>query len=242
MKQDIEYPDASKEIAVAATPYMSDYTETIEFDSYLLSHLPATLTEALTPLFETLQPDTIDYKENGFQSRFRAFSSFRVEEDTFIPDRHLLKHFNRQKKFHTKGEGMQPVWLVNAQNISILQKLLKRITLAIPIQSDHYFYGINAIRVIADRDYMGAPAPGLHQDGYDFSCHLNIARKNVSGGMSILASDIRPETTKIQHELQPGEFLFFNDRQLYHTATAVTPMYIGLPTWRDMFIIDITHA
>jgi hypothetical protein len=217
--------------------------ESQEFDGYLLGRLPSLLIKDLAFIFASLPADIIDYKQNGFQSRFRAFSSFRFKDGCFAPDRELLCHFNRKKQFHVQGVGSHPEWLATTANLETLQSLLKRIALASPLKSESdYHYGINAVRVVADDHYMGAPAPGLHQDGYDFSCHINIARENVSGGMSIIAKTEDPKTTMVKHDLHPGEFLFFNDRTLHHTATAVTPMYVGHPTWRDMIIVDIVRA
>lgn len=212
------------------------------FSNYLLGRLSASLTRELGSVFSSLPPDPVDYKRNGFQSRFRSFSAFHYAEGAFQEDSSLLKHFNHQKEFHTNQPSGELSSLVDESNGHTLKKLLAEILASSPVKDGtEYYYGINAVRVIANDHFMGAPAPGLHQDGYQFSCHINIARENVSGGMSIIAVSKEPDTTCIRHELQPGEFLFFNDRTLHHTATAVTPMYAGYRSWRDMIIIDIVE-
>ena len=230
----------TQELDSNTSSFMPGRQPHIGFTNYLLGKIPAELTARLAPIFASLPADTIDYKENGFQSRFRAFSSFRYEGDAFIPDPSLLDYFNHKKEFHFGGSQSFPAWLINPANQKILQQLLEEIVCSAPIRKEaDYHYGINAVRVVANDNFMGAPAPGLHQDGYNYSCHVNVTRENVSGGMSIIDLNQNPKSTMIRHELQPGDFVFFSDCTLHHTATAITPMYCGHASWRDMIIIDI---
>ncbi|PZU68652.1 2OG-Fe dioxygenase family protein [Sphingobium sp.] len=212
----------------------------MQFSGYILGKLPSAITSDLAALFTLLPPDIIDYKSNGFQSRFRCFGAFRGDGEGFAPDINVRDRFNHKKKFHTDNRDRHPAPLPQeALQEGLIERLLKTIFSGSPLKSHRgYLYGVNLIRVTANDDFMGAPAPGLHQDGYDYSCHINIARNNVSGGASIIAETSSPETTVLDHELQPGEYVFFNDRTLHHTATPVTPRYGGHPTWRDMIIID----
>lgn len=218
--------------------------QTMKFDSYILGRIPTSLVADLALLFEGLPADVIDYKRNGFRSRFRGFGAFEYRDGAFYHDPSLLGRFNAHKDFHTITAGGPPAALSNeAISGEAIANLLRVVVARSPLKATQdYIYGVNLIRVRANDDFMGAPAPGLHQDGYDFSCHINIARQNVTGGASLIAEEQTPESLLLECELQPGEFVFFNDRTLYHTASAIMPRYSGYETWRDMIIIDVVRA
>ncbi|MDZ7970265.1 MAG: 2OG-Fe dioxygenase family protein [Nostoc sp. DedSLP03] len=213
----------------------------MRFDRYIKSLLPGDLSNQLSALFDELPLDVIDYKQTGFQSRYRSFSAYAFDNGTFVHSPQLIQYFNAQKDFHTIHNARPPAALSKATLSSgMIEKLLDVVLCYSPLKSaEEYIFGINLIRVRADDNHMGAPAPGFHQDGYDYSCHINIARQNVSGGASIIATRPDPKAVVIDCELQPGEFVFFNDRTLYHTASPVTPRYGGYETWRDMIIVDV---
>jgi hypothetical protein len=210
------------------------------FDSFLFSKLTDALSQALLQSFDRLRPDTIAYNKTGATTRYRSFGAFRRTESKFIPANDLLTRFNTPKDYHTAHARPNPLddELVAS---NAMQLLLDQIAPCLPIPLDSYAVGINQIRVVADDERMGSPAPGLHQDGYDFSCHLAIARRNVAGGISIVAKSPRPDDVVIEQCLNPGEFLFFNDRALYHTATPVTCRIGGTPAARDMLIVDFVR-
>jgi hypothetical protein len=212
-----------------------------EFNTYIRGKLPAELVDDLKAHFEHLEADVIDYKRNGYQSRSRRFGAFSFNGEQFEHDPSLRRHFNQVRQFHTHHTGSQPAGLTEASlGTDVYNALLHAVVATSPIkQARDYMFGINLVRVCADDDHMGAPAPGLHQDGYDYSCHINVTRQNVSGGTSILALAPRPEAVVVECDLMPGEFVFFNDRTMYHTASPVTPRCGGHKTWRDMIIVDL---
>jgi hypothetical protein len=212
-----------------------------DFSTYIHGKLPAELVADLKPHFDDLEPDVIDYKRNGYQSRSRRFGAFSCNGEQFEHDPTLLQHFNQVRKFHTHYTGCQPAGLTERSLATgVYNALLQAVLATSPIKrGGDYMFGINLVRVRADDDHMGAPAPGLHQDGYDFSCHINVTRQNVSGGTSILATAPRPDAVVVECDLTPGEFVFFNDRTMYHTASPVTPRCGGHETWRDMIIVDL---
>ena len=81
------------------------------------------------------------------------------------------------------------------------------------------------------------PAPSLHQDGYEYSLHLNVSRKNIQGGESILSPSSHEEDIFCRKILSEGEYIFFDDKMLHHTATAIKSE-IGEYGYRDMIIFD----
>lgn len=213
----------------------------LDFTTYIRGELAAELVAELKTHFEDLDPDVIDYKRTGYQSRSRRFGTFAFTGERFDHDPSLRQHFNHAKHFHTHHTGCQPAALTEASLATgVYDALLQAVLASSPIKNGRDFmFGINLVRVRADDEHMGAPAPGLHQDGYDYSCHINITRQNVSGGTSILALAPRPEAVIVECDLMPGQFVFFNDRTIYHTASPVTPRCGGHATWRDMIIVDL---
>jgi hypothetical protein len=213
----------------------------LDFTSYVRGRLPPELIDRLRPYFEDLEADVIDYKQHGFQSRTRRFGAFSFTGEKFTHDPSLAPRFNVRKQFHTQYMGTPPAGLTETSLATgIFDAVLQAVLAVSPIKpGSDYMFGINLVRVRADDDHMGAPAPGLHRDGYDYSCHINVSRHNVSGGTSILAMTPRPDTVIVECDLAPGELVFFNDRTIYHTASPVTPRCGGHETWRDMVIVDM---
>ena len=123
-----------------------------------------------------------------------------------------------------------------------IEEMLAEMVSTMPIREpSDFMFGVNLVRVIANDTNLGSPAPGLHQDGYAFSLHLNVSRENVSGGASIIATGPDVEDIVVEHELTPGEFVVFNDKKMFHTATPVAPRICGKPKWRDVAIIDVVE-
>lgn len=210
-------------------------------DSFVLGRRLSPFPEALTTSFARLEPDTIDYRETGFRSRLRCFSAYHIVDDVVVRDDTLVPFFNGKRDFHTRFSNTcvpQPDDALTRSGA--IEAFLAALLPAMPLRGPAaYVYGVNQIRVVATDTHMGSPAPGLHQDGYAFSCHVNISRENVSGGASLLATGPDAEDIVVEYPLTPGEFVFFNDRIMFHTATPITPRVAGHETWRDMIIVDV---
>ena len=197
------------------------------------------LDSGLIDSFSCLEPDVIGYNRAGRSTRRRAFGAFRLKGSHFSVAEELRGRFNSRRPFHTEYRDPAPKPLGNDLLASgAVERLLAEVTPSLPIPVEDYAIGINLIRVTADDDRMGSPAPGLHQDGYDFSCHFAVSRINAAGGASIVSTSRDEDGVIAEKILQPGEFLFFDDRTLYHTATAVTCRIGGRPAHRDMVILD----
>ncbi len=217
----------------------------LSFNSFILSKCLNSVASEFGESFETLKPDVIDYMGNSFQSRYRGFATYRVKDGDLAAVPGDTRYFNHKRDYHTKfGDSSVSPIQSEVQTHPATRELLLSLLRTLPISNlERYALGLNMIRVMATDSHMGTPAPGLHQDGYDFSCHLNVARKNVSGGASIVSRTRKEEDILLDRELQPGEYIFFNDRSLYHTASPVAPRLGGYETFRDMVIIDFvaTH-
>jgi hypothetical protein len=206
---------------------------------YVMGRLLDPLPPAMLAGFTDLEADVIGYTRSGSRTRKRAFSAFAFEQGEFVHAPALVSSFNSRRPFHSEFGANGPV-AIDERLIAggVPQALLTAVAPSLPIAIERYAIGFNMIRVTADDDQMGSPAPGLHQDGYEFSCHIAIARSNAAGGTSILATAQHPDAIVLEHTLQQGEFVFFNDARLYHTATPVTCRIGGFLAHRDMVILD----
>jgi hypothetical protein len=97
-------------------------------------------------------------------------------------------------------------------------------------------FGVHQIRILCSPEFAGDPAPeGIHQDGFDYVGIFCIDRVNVAGAATHLyrAKDQPPIFNK---ELQPGEVVFVNDREVFHYTDPLHPLVPG-EGHRDVFVI-----
>lgn len=210
-----------------------------ELQGFIMGRLLDPLPPAAIAGFSKLKSDVIGYSASGSRTRRRAFSAFSYDGGRFGYAPRLEEKFNTRRPFHTEF-GVERPAAIEQELIAadVPQTVLRAVAPSLPIPLDRYAVGFNMIRVAANDDQMGSPAPGLHQDGYEFSCHLAVGRSNAAGGTSILATAQRAEAVILEHTLEEREFVFFNDTRLYHTATPVTCRIGGSPAHRDMVILD----
>ena len=191
--------------------------------------------------YEDLKPDYVGYIETDFVSRFRHFASFETRNGEIVENQELYETFNSVRDFHEKydkGEKLPSIRRDLIEN-GVIQDFLYKIFDIAPVSiNDHFSIGIHQVRVITDKDHVGDNAPGLHKDGYDYSCDLNISRNNVNGGITLLSTSEKEEDIFLEHTLTLNEVVFFNDRILYHCATKITPIDVTKKAYRDMVIID----
>ena len=100
---------------------------------------------------------------------------------------------------------------------------------------------VHMVRIIGTPYAAGQPSPeGVHQDGFDFvSIHL-IGRENAVGGETHVRSADGREIVTATLE-QSLDSLYINDRTLYHTTSAVSPVE-GNEAHRDVLLISYEKA
>ena len=104
---------------------------------------------------------------------------------------------------------------------------------------DKFKFGVHQIRIIANDELMGKPAPeGIHQDGFDYVCVCCTATHNLTGGNSILVKNISRDKLILDRILKPGECLLFDDKEYAHYVSPIVPKLPGL-AYRDVFVITI---
>ena len=188
--------------------------------------------------------DSLTYSaQTAKKTRKRNFSSFVFNNNSLQQAPKKTGLFLQKKNFHYSYAGTQPS-SIHHDIIGTLSTIIQAISIYLPESKEQYIYGINQIRVYSTAKTPGIPAPQAHQDGFDYSCHICMNRHNIIGGISKL---FQPLTQGDKKEiasvcLLPGQFLLFDDRYYYHTATSfrcINPRQLG---YRDMLIIDIVKA
>lgn len=204
-----------------------------------LGSLNKELFKGISRTFNGLSPDTVDYNNSSVRTRFRNFSAFSWHEGRPVVTPSVAHRFNSQQPFHTFYAGAKPAELQTELLASgDVQRILAGVCAQLPVDGSDFDIGFNQIRVIALADAQGNPAPSFHQDSYDYSCHINVARQNVVGGKSIVASSADGADVVAECILNSGEYVFFDDRAYFHTATPLRPIDANEVAFRDMIIID----
>lgn len=193
---------------------------------------------ALVESFDRLAPDVISYDSEP-NIRYRSFMSFCFDGRFLAPsdDTQFLAQRSFHKSFDARGVSPPEPQLVAALASVVADVLDDEL-----LPNARYSIGVNQIRVVATPDRDGIPAPPFHRDGFDFSCHIAVARRNVVGGVSVLALGSSRPIPLVERCLGSGEYLLFDDRHFVHTATPVRCGHDATAHGvRDMIILDFAR-
>ena len=206
--------------------------------SYILFHSSElTRTEKLNRSFGTLPPD--QYLKGDYMFRYRRFDrllSSKSGYNMWLPN----EPYGQSAQTNSYAGGI-------ARQFESLDDDLRRfssetvIPHILPHLSDGlYEFGIHTIRIVADENNEGFPAPeGPHQDGNDYEALFCVSKENTKGAITTLATASLPDTPIITTVLAPGDMLIFDDRALIHYTTSISPEFSNKKTHRDIFAIGI---
>jgi hypothetical protein len=197
--------------------------------------------DELRDSFNYLSPDILCYGEDTLVqdvTRFRHFSNLSYQNHQFIESSIPPVTFNQHKSFHAEHVDALPA-AVNPLALSSLQQIVGTILQEHTFAKQRYHIGFNQIRMLAKADKLSYVAPTYHQDGYDFSLHICVTRDNVIGGISKLARDAKSLNPVNEITLQNNEYILFDDKNYYHTATPIQCATNSGVAYRDMVIVDI---
>lgn len=200
---------------------------------YALEKVNSINLEKIKPFFNNLPPDP--YLKEKF--RFRRLSHFQVVDNRVIK----LPHSNL---FQTKdynpllGNVVRDYLELDDQLVELedFQKIILEFFAFCELGSLSNEIGIHQIRTTASFNHIGKPAPeGIHRDGVDLVGIFSINRERIQGAETHLypSKTASPVFTKI---LNVGEFLVFNDNQLFHYTSPMqaTSNEGGI---RDVFVL-----
>ena len=91
-------------------------------------------------------------------------------------------------------------------------------------------------RIEAQPGELGQPTPeGLHRDGVDWVLVLLVRRENVASGVTSI-HDLQRQFLGSFTLGTPMEAALVDDGRVYHGVTAIEPMVVGKPAYRDVLV------
>ena len=199
------------------------------------------LQDTLTDSFNSLSPDILCYGADTLHheiNRYRHFSNLTYQNHEFVVTSFPASTFNLYKSIHAQHLNTLPA-PINKSALAALQQIVGALLRPLSVSSDRYQIGFNQIRMLSYHHKLSYVAPGYHQDGYDFSLHICIKRHNIIGGISKLARDVKGLVPVSEMSLQDCEYIWFDDKYYYHTATPIQCKSKESIGYRDMIIVDI---
>lgn len=200
---------------------------------YTLDAFPAATLPQLRPWFERLPLDP--YISGHF--RRRRFSRFTGPPSAL---RHLPHGaFEQSRDVNYLLGGVKREYQELEEGMVALNGFRALITAYVDhlgLDPERVIYGVHQIRILCTPEMAGDPAPeGIHQDGFDTIGIYCIDRVNVVGADTHLYRD-KAQPPIFSRELQPGEAVYVNDREVYHYTDPVHPRVPG-EGHRDVFVI-----
>jgi len=95
---------------------------------------------------------------------------------------------------------------------------------------------LHQFRIEARPGERGQPTPeGLHRDGVDWVLVLLVNRENVASGETSI-HDLQRNKIGSFTLTQPMETALVDDGRVFHGVTAIEPLVIGAPAYRDVLV------
>lgn len=185
----------------------------------------------LAPFYHDLKPDR--HIKGNYPFRHRAYSRGQLANGNRIWE--SSQEFMQASEINSYAGGMRREFdSVPEKAMPHIEKMITSVSKEIIRDDDAYAIGVHMIRINADTDQWGFPAPeGVHQDGFDYVMTAVINLHNVSGAVS---SVIRDNEVVFQGAVSPNEYIMFDDRTHFHYVSPVTPSLPG-KAFRDALIL-----
>ena len=175
------------------------------------------------------------YLEGNY--RLRRLSRFQLSESGLVKLPHNL-FFQSQKYNPLLGDVVREYAELDdaLTELEDFQKIVWEFFEFCKICSAPKEVGVHQIRIFADSQEIGQPAPeGIHRDGVDLVGIFCVNRERIEGGETHLykSKDGNPIFSKI---LNPGELLTFNDHQFFHFTSIIKAISSREKGIRDVFV------
>ncbi|AEG09409.1 Protein of unknown function DUF2257 [Shewanella baltica OS183] len=187
--------------------------------------------------FNQLKADNYLKSKSVFRRRAYSIGSITNSRLNWKEDTTFLQSEELNRYIGGVIRHFEPLLMESKNYIeSIVHRLIK----SAKIPQDDYEIGCHQIRISAENDFNGYPAPeGFHRDGFDYIAIHCVSLNNVNGAIS-LVRPIDDEDHLLEHVLMPGQVMVLDDREVEHYVTPMTPKLPGA-AHRDIFVITISH-
>ncbi len=202
---------------------------------YLHPKIKLSETKTFNESFKTLPHD--QHVQEGF--RQRAYTRFDYDPNSKSLSKLPHQPFVQDSKYNSLFGNVKREFAELEREVAEsdnLRLLVASLTNSCELTAEKVEIGVHQIRISCSPTTEGNPVPeGIHQDGYQYVGIYCLARENVTGGVTTLhqTKDSQPFFEKI---LNPGDFLIFNDEQLFHFTSPIRPASDKLG-FRDVLIL-----
>lgn len=165
----------------------------------------------------------------------------RLEHRDFIQGEDLNKHqggmvrsFEEIEEETIQSEGFHEICFTfkNANNLIDGQEIEIHQMRVVPLTRDSF-----TPRNEKWSNTTPVSPEGTHQDGFDHIAMVGINRQNIAGGGLMVFVDKESKMPILDKELQAGEMMMLDDRELWHNARDVWAINERDPSFADWFIL-----
>ncbi|MEV4638766.1 2OG-Fe dioxygenase family protein [Actinoplanes sp. NPDC049548] len=187
--------------------------------------------------FGDLPPD--DYLRTAVPFRFRAFgpATMRDRKLDWTDD---AQDFLQSEAINSYAGGRPRRFapLSTAARVFAERLVDDENLLPVPL-GETVTVGCHQIRIVADDDFNGYPAPeGFHRDGFDWVVITCVGQCNVNGGISMVSLPGAEQAGEllVERSMAAGETMVLNDRAVRHYVSPITPKLPGR-AHRDVIVL-----
>ena len=194
--------------------------------------------KAILKSFVNLPYDKYE-KSKGYYFRFRRFSKFYIINDSisFISD----TKFFQAKQLNRYAGGLKRKFLPIEDKIKFkMVELFKNNFLGTLNNKKKMEIGLHQLRIKCGKNFVGYPVPeGWHKDGFNFVILINFGSKNITGGVTRIKEKLNDNKDTFSSFLEKGEFIFTNDKKLFHYTDPINVKKQNVEGSRDTLVITI---
>jgi hypothetical protein len=188
--------------------------------TYRLTNFPTPDLAALRPFYERLPLDP--YIQGRF--RQRRFSHFIGPAHALRRLEHM--YFLQSKAVNQLAGGIRREFAELEDGLlaePAFQAMVAAFIAGMGIDPTVREIGVHQIRISCSPEHSGSPAPeGIHQDGFDYIGMFCVERHQIIGATTRIYPG-KDQPPIFSRDLQAGEAVLANDRQVYHFAETVRP-------------------
>jgi hypothetical protein len=182
------------------------------------------------------------YMADGGRYRRRRFAAFSVSAGAVTRKPHQPHYQSRD--YNTLNGGIErwfdPITAMAAQHpitqccLQLCYALFNSLTRDSPAA---WHVEVHQFRIEARHGEHGLPTPeGLHRDGVDWVLVLLVARENVAEGVTTIY-DLNKQPLGSFTLTHPLDSALVDDSRVYHGVTAVEPLDVSKPAYRDVLVL-----
>jgi hypothetical protein len=182
------------------------------------------------------------YMADGGRYRRRRFAAFAVSQAEIVRKPHQPHYQSRDYNRLNGGieRWFDPVADAIAGHPVLLACLRECFAVFEPLTNNRpvaWHVEVHQFRIETHDNQQGLPTPeGLHRDGVDWVLVMLIARENIAEGVTTI-HDLNKRALGSFTLTAPLDAAFVDDSRVYHGVTAVHPIDLSKPAYRDVLVV-----